>query len=53
MIAVPALDVDVIVTSLAGNILSHMVMVLQGKDTFLPYFGPTRAGFETDHPLVA
>lgn len=53
MIAVQAINVNVIVTSLAGNILSHMVMVLQSKDTFLPYFGQTRAGFRTDHPIVA
>lgn len=45
--------IDVIVTSLAGNILSHMVMGLDGKATLLPYFGPIGAGFNTDHPVVA
>ena len=53
MTANKAPNVDVIVTSLVGNILSHMVITQQRNDTFLPYFGPTRAGIRTDHPLVA
>jgi hypothetical protein len=45
--------VDVIVTSPDGNILSHLVMDPKSKATLLPYFGQTRAGFNTDHRDVA
>jgi hypothetical protein len=45
--------IDVSVTSHAGNILSHMVMTMRPKNTLLPQFGQTRAGFRTDHRLVA
>jgi hypothetical protein len=45
--------IDVSVTSLAGNILSHMVKTSGFKDTLLPYFRPTHAGFRNDHCVVA